>query len=204
MGKRNPGMLHLQLGQEVIYLVMAASLFAALALAILLVRERAEVRRNEQPPIITLEESKGYSFASGSAELTADFRALLRDDVLPKLIERSDRYSAQVVEVIGHTDEQPLGATSVSTMDTDLLTFLDCGRRVAPPGAADNTGLGMARAAAVACALREDSRSADLIILPLSAGQAITTDERLAAPGGQLHEARRRRIEIRLRRPAPS
>ena len=200
MRRRPQSLLHILLGQEAIYLVMAASLFAALTFAILFVRERAVSRQMQQPPIIMLEESKGYFFRSGYADLTPEFKQLLTERIVPVLLDNSERYGASIVEVIGHTDEQPVGASGRSTMDSALLVFLN-GQSEVPPAVADNVGLGMSRAAAVSIALKRDPRLSALTILSLSAGQTITEGDTLAAPGGAAIEQTRRRIEIRLRRP---
>jgi hypothetical protein len=58
----------------------------------------------------------------------------------------------------------------------------------------------MARAAAVARVLLGDERLRRYTILPLSAGQAIDVDGRLALGVKRSDERERRRIEIRMRR----
>jgi hypothetical protein len=87
----------------------------------------------------------------------------------------------------------------VSSLDDDLLPFLR-GEAARPPHASDNAGLGMARAAAVARVLLGDERLRRYTILPLSAGQAIDVDGRLALGVKRSDERERRRIEIRMRR----
>src|SRR5580704_9939339 len=65
------------------------------------------------PPIINLSEAGGYYFATGSAELTPSFATELRTVVVDKLLEIAESYDVDVIEVIGHTDEQPVnGRTS--------------------------------------------------------------------------------------------
>ncbi len=58
------------------------------------------------PPIVNLSEAGGYYFATGSAELTPSFATELRTVVVDRLLEIADSYDVDVIEVIGHTDEQ--------------------------------------------------------------------------------------------------
>jgi hypothetical protein len=204
---RRSSLLHLQLGQETIYLLLAASLASALILAIIAAQQSLrlaqleELERRDVPPIIMLSEARGYFFRSGRADLTNEFRRQLRDIVIPQLATNRQDYGVTVIEVIGHTDEQPLGSTAASTLDFDLLPFIHGASNsdVAPP-AADNVGLGMLRAAAVARELRADPRLAGMVILPLSAAQTTEVNDLLAEAGGEIADRERRRIEIRMRR----
>ena len=191
------GFLHLQLGQEIIYLMLAASLAAAFVMASLLAAQRELARQT--PPIITLSEAQGFYFESGSTVLTEDFRELLVAEVIPRVVSASEEYGASVVEVVGHTDESPL-RTGESNLDDRLLSFL-AGEPGEPLRAADNAGLGLARAAAVAQVIIAQPEAADLNVLPLSGAQAAEPGDQLAVRGGPLAEQARRRIEIRLRRP---
>jgi flagellar motor protein MotB len=59
------------------------------------------------PPIINLSEAGGYYFDVGSAELSEEFKAALVDKVAPKILQIAVEYpDVDVIEVIGHTDEQ--------------------------------------------------------------------------------------------------
>lgn len=193
------GFLHLQLGQEIIYLMLAASLAAAFVMASLLAAQRELARQT--PPIITLSEAEGFYFASGSTVLSDDFRELLIQEVIPRVVDASQEYGATVVEVVGHTDESPI-RTGESNLDDRLLPFL-AGEPGEPLRAADNAGLGLARAAAVAQVIIAQPEAAGLSVLPLSGAQAAEPGDKLATEGGPLAEQSRRRIEIRLRRPVP-
>lgn len=215
--------LHLQMGQEIIYLLLAVALVAAL---VLLARGgsplgphpsepataptavpappapiRATVRDNaDLPPIITLSEAQGYFFMLGSAEIGADFRAKLAREVVPRVVELGRRHRVDLIEVVGHTDEIPLRLDRRSNLDLTLLAYLHGAPGVPHLQAGDNVGLGMARAAAVARELIRDPRLRSYTILPLSGGQAITTDQSLADDRSVVDEEARRRIEIRMRR----
>src|SRR6516165_11584757 len=60
------------------------------------------------PPIINLSEAGGYYFATGSAVLTPDFATALRTVVINRLLQIAESFDVDVIEVIGHTDEQPV------------------------------------------------------------------------------------------------
>jgi flagellar motor protein MotB len=155
---------------------------------------------HDWPPIITLSEADRYSFKVGSAELSDSFRRLLTDDVVPKLRELIEKYKVNVVEVVGHTDEQSYKTTNPSNLDSGLPRVFNDGMPIAQLTPADNAGLGLARAVSVARALSADKRLAGIIVLPLSGGQLIDDDHMTRWAGGDIPA--RRRIEIRVRRPS--
>src|SRR5208283_5980803 len=72
------------------------------------VKENRRVQQpdNDQPPIIMLRESEGYSFPSGSAELSAEFKDKLQIEIVPNLQGIITKYHCDIVEVVGHTDGQ--------------------------------------------------------------------------------------------------
>jgi flagellar motor protein MotB len=193
----NRSTLHLQMGQETIYLLLTMAVFAALALATYVVRQR---RPYEDPPIISLSEAQGFFFATGSAELSSTFRQQLVGPISQKVRAIADKYDAHTVEVIGHTDEVPLGGTR-SDLDATLVPWF-LGKQNRPPVASDNTGLGMARAVAVARALRESGLSQGFTIIPLSAGSILRPDDTVTDGEAPVADEKRRRIEIRVRRRA--
>ena len=116
---------------------------------------------NDKPPIINLEEQQGYKFESGDASLTPAFREKLTREKVPELIRYASAYGVNIIEVIGHTDEIPVGIRG-SNLDYLLIPFLRSGTGPEPTQqlqATDNAGLGMARAAAVARYLLADPAS---------------------------------------------
>lgn len=191
------GSLHLQLGQETIYLLLTGGLFASLLLTLYVATLRGPT---EQPPIITLSDADGYSFPAGSAAIGDDFGRQLRA-AAPRLRAMSKRYCASIIEVIGHTDEVPLGERRRGDLDATLVPWLS-GRAGSEPVSADNVGLGMARAAAVARALRAAGLGAGYTVMPLSAGPLIKPGDVVTDGREAVDERRRRRIELRLRRRA--
>lgn len=151
------------------------------------------------PPIINLSEAGGYYFATGSAELTPSFATELRTVVVDKLLEIAEAYDVDVIEVIGHTDEQPVNGRA-SNLDR-ALAGVTTGQSA--PGSlqwADNAGLGLARALSVVERLSADPRLKNFRILPLSAAQLIGTDGRLTHWDEHGDVRERRRIEIRMRK----
>jgi flagellar motor protein MotB len=151
------------------------------------------------PPIINLSEAEGYFFATGSAELTPNFIVQLQGPVTARLLEIARSFDVDVIEVIGHTDEQPV-ANHISNMDQKLpaVTAGESGSENLQW--ADNAGLGLARALSVVEVLSADPRLRNFRILPLSAAQLIGVDGRLTRWDGQGDVRERRRIEIRMRK----
>lgn len=155
--------------------------------------------RHNWPPIIKLKEADGEFFIVGSAQVSPAFEAKIRRDVVPKILDLVSRFQTDVVEIVGHTDEQPIPPGIASTLDTLSIDVIAKGEPAARLNAADNAGLGFARALAVVQVLNKDERLKKLTILPLSAAQMIDVDGKLSngVKGGDVKE--RRRIEIRLR-----
>jgi hypothetical protein len=152
------------------------------------------------PPIINLSEAAGYYFEVESAELSEDFKVALVDKVAPKILQIAAEYpDVDVIEVIGHTDEQII-RQRYSNLDRSLIDVLKSGD-VASLVPADNAGLGISRAVAVVTRLLEDRRLRERFprIIPMSGAQLIQVDDTLSqGSGGDVRE--RRRIEIRLRK----
>jgi flagellar motor protein MotB len=151
------------------------------------------------PPIINLSEAAGYYFAVGSADLTPDFAWELRTIVVERLLAIAESFDVDVIEVIGHTDEQAV-ATRPSNLDRNLPAVTSGQADAAVLQWSDNAGLGLARALAVVKVLSADVRLKNFHILPLSAAQLIGTDGRLTRWDGQGDVRERRRIEIRTRK----
>jgi len=169
------------------------------------IRQLIEVAKNdadnkphEWPPIINLSEAGGYYFRSGSAELTQAFDQKLRTSIASEIAENLERYKVDIIEVIGHTDEQPI-SRSASNLDQAIIDVVDGKKPVTVISPADNAGLGMARAIAVVNALRSDDKLKAATILPMSAAQLVLPGDQLTSGQAGNVEARRR-IEIRIRR----
>jgi outer membrane protein OmpA-like peptidoglycan-associated protein len=161
--------------------------------------ELPEAPPHDQPPIIVLTEAEGYSFETGKADITAEFSDALTTKIIPNLKAFAKQYNCDVIEVIGHTDGQPVAAKS--NLDAHLNRALNGETVPLIPGS--NADLGLMRAWSVIRLLREIGEFQGKGFYGYSAGQAILQDGRYAAPYEVAPNASRRRIEIRLRRSPP-
>lgn len=170
----------------------------AAAIAAGLAKDGGQDGAHDWPPIINLSEAGGFNFDTGSAVLSQQFEALLSDQVIDELAEILQNYDVDIIEVIGHTDEQPI-SSRYSNLDEMLPQVMAGASDIRALVAGDNAGLGLARAVSVARVLRADERLSGYTILPLSGAQLIENDDRLTdwTSGGDVRE--RRRIEIRVR-----
>ena len=155
---------------------------------------------HDWPPIINLSEAAGYSFETGKAALSNEFRDALSGPIIEQVADIVARYDANIVEVVGHTDERNLPGRA-SNLDRSLFPALREELPIDALSPSDNTGLGMARAVSVARLLRQDSRLQNVTVLPLSGGQLIRPGDSITDGASSGDEAGRRRIEIRVRRP---
>lgn len=151
------------------------------------------------PPIISLEETKGYAFASGHAEITPEFRTKLANEAVPRILQVLNDYDADIVEIVGHTDSVPVYQREKSNLDQQLGLILQGTSSSQDISVQDNAGLGLARAAAVAEILLSDSRLADAHIVALSAGQLLKPNGDLDFSSSRVGDEKRRRLEIRIR-----
>jgi outer membrane protein OmpA-like peptidoglycan-associated protein len=154
---------------------------------------------HEWPPIIRLSEADGYSFDVGSAQLSPKFENVLETRIVDRLAEMMQQYDVDVIEVIGHTDEQRV-RLPMPNFDDEALPVTRGEAPITGLVPADNASLGLARAIAVTNVLRSKDRLANVTILPLSGGQLIMPGDRISDGSESGDVAERRRIEIRLRR----
>ena len=68
---------------------------------------RGAGKMHDWPPIISMSELDGYHFTTGSAELSEGFKRKLRQKSAD-IAALAKQYRVDVVEVIGHTDKQPI------------------------------------------------------------------------------------------------
>jgi flagellar motor protein MotB len=150
------------------------------------------------PPIITLTEAEQYAFETGSAELSDKLRDALTTTIKDQILDiLSEGYGAEVIEVVGHTDERPI--TGYSNLNDRLVPTLADQWSANQLMPADNVGLGMARAVAVVKVLQSVITDPSIDIIPLSGGQAVELNDKLSTGLNSGDQPSRRRIEIRLR-----
>lgn len=158
---------------------------------------------HQWPPIIRLSEADGNFFSTGSAELSPEFRERLLASTPEQIVALIKKYDVDVIEVVGHTDEQPVGLRQ-SNLDRYLVPVLRNYASIASLVPADNAGLGLARAVSVVSVLGRSPLLSGYKLIPMSGAQLINTDETLAIAGSFSGDVReRRRIEIRLRKSSP-
>ena len=152
------------------------------------------------PPIIRLEEADGYSFPTARNWISPEFAGKLRREILPQIERYAAEYGAEVIEVVGHTDERPIAGRS--NLDDALIPYL--GGVARPLRPADNVGLAFTRAAAVARELAPLCQDHGYLVVALSAGQTLIPGDLGRATGEDRGDNPfRRTIEIRLRRRDP-
>ncbi len=166
-----------------------------------IVRDAGQSEGHKWPPIINLSEAGGYSFSVGSAELTGEFNQKIRGPVVERLLEITRQFDVNIIEVVGHTDEQAI-VPKPSNLDRNLIAVVKGQAAVGTLRPGDNAGLGLARAVSVVSVLQSDPRLSKLSILPLSGAQLINVNETLARESTGIDAKDRRRIEIRLRKSA--
>lgn len=155
-------------------------------------------KKGQWPPFFSLSEAGGYFFESGKATLRSEFQNNMKKAVIPALAQNIKDYDVDVVEVIGHTDEVPMGGTS--NLDQSIIQASAGRFPISGLRSNDNAGLAMARAVSVVRVLRADPRLANVTILPLSGAQMIVPVDHVADGTQRGSDQSRRRIEIRLRR----
>lgn len=158
---------------------------------------------HDWPPMITLG-SDEFRFVTSSAELSTDFRTRLETETVQQLQDLLARYDVDVIEVVGHTDEQPINSTQRSTLDTLAIPALNGGAEIGDLKPVDNAGLGLARAIAVAKVLESAFSGTGVKIVPLSGAQLILPGDILSDGLNPGDERDRRRIELRVRRSSPA
>ncbi|MDB4191499.1 hypothetical protein N9802_07725 [Amylibacter sp.] len=154
---------------------------------------------NNWPPIISLPEAENYSFKLGSAQLTESFKGQLSNEIVNQILQTLSEYDADLIEVIGHTDLQPMSMARVTNLDKSALEYFETPDKVSLR-ARDNAGLGYARALSVTKHLLQTPELKGYTILPYSAAQMVTPNHTITTKDDKFDSSQLRRIEIRVRR----
>ncbi len=158
---------------------------------------------NDKPPIISLPETSGYKFDSGTAKLSADFSLLLEKTVFTDITKVLERGDVNTIEIIGHTDGTSVRGREASNLDAQLGNVLSGLLPASALKPGSNSDLGLIRAVAVRreieAWLKTKSLAGKISIRCYSAANSVPLTTGLATPSvfaGE--EAGRRRIEIRF------
>jgi outer membrane protein OmpA-like peptidoglycan-associated protein len=168
-------------------------------------------QRPDKPLVFPLEEASGFAFAPGKAELPPEFVKNLREVILPKIAAIVSEFKIEIMEVVGHTDGQPI--RQGSNLDEKLNGFL------VTPGAEitiqslkfdSNADLGLARALAVTSFLQSEfaysrnTKLSELTCRAYSGAQIISPITNAIEGALNEDDPSRRRIELRFtRNPTP-
>lgn len=154
------------------------------------------------PPIILIQNTGAYQFASGSAELPKALNSYVRGKLVDEIELNAKAYQIDVVEVIGHTDSQPNQGVS-SNLDDNLEKVARGQIPTHNLHAGSNADLGLMRALELVRGLRsiqhKGTRLKGLEFRAYSAAQLILPSRGLM-PINQQSDPKRRRIEIRFTR----
>ncbi len=160
----------------------------------------AENRRlKSAPPVVVIQDSGEYQFASGSATLPVELRSYIATDLVNLIEEISQQNNLYVVEIIGHTDGQ-VNFNSVSNLDRQLEAVAKGQKPISSLTPGSNADLGLMRSLEVVKQLQAAQKQGRLPGVKFRAYSAA----QLQLPSGEFASenrrpnARRRRIEIRF------
>ncbi len=161
---------------------------------------QSEIKRlKSAPPVVVIQDSGGYRFDSGSANLPKDLKNYITVDLVDRIERISQQRNLYVVEIIGHTDGQVnFGG---GNLDQQLEEVAQGKRSVESLKPGSNADLGLMRALEVVKELQkvqeQTGRLEGVQFRAYSAAQ-------LQLPSGDFAtvnrnpDANRRRIEIRF------
>lgn len=160
------------------------------------------------PQTISLKEAEGFTFDSGNGELSELFVNKLADLLkTERAVKLLDNPHTKVIEIIGHTDNQPVKAGRSSNLDKEVINVLGGASPIDSLVYGSNTDLGLIRAVSVYLYLKhlqaDGHLRADLQFRIYSAGQLILPDGQLATANAEnaqenLAAQEKRRIELKF------
>ena len=128
--------------------------------------------------------------------IPAGFKQQLVAVIANQILQVLNEYQADVIEVIGHTDLQPMNqAIRTTNLDAESQKFFISDRDM-DLRAKNNAGLGYARALSVTKQLKKIPQLSGYTILPYSAAQMISPDETINLDPHAFESSQLRRIEI--------
>jgi len=155
------------------------------------------------PPILLIKDENSR-FDPGSAVIPPTMLNFITNKLVPDIEKTAKTYNINTVEVIGHTDEQPIGIIS-SNLDNNLEVAANQGGSVSTLKPGSNADLGLMRSLAVVKELlkiQQQNKMAGIRFRAYSAAQLILPSGEFAPIPQQKRqsEPNRRRIEIRFTR----
>lgn len=186
-------------------LMSNAFMILLLLLLIALTKYTISNSANTGTPPILLIPDENYRFDPGSAVVPPAMLDYIKTKLVPNIAKTTKDYNINTVEIIGHTDEQPIGA-STSNLDNYLERAANLKGSMSNLKAGSNADLGLMRSLAVVQELlkiqRKNKSMAGIKFRAYSAAQLILPNGDFARIPQQQRqsEAKRRRIEIRFTR----
>lgn len=160
----------------------------------------AELKRlKSAPPVVVIQDSGEYQFASGSATLPTELTNYITTDLVNRIEQISQQRNLYVVEIIGHTDGQ-VNFNSASNLDRQLEKVAQGRQSISTLVPGSNADLGLMRALEVVKQLQRVQQRGRLAGVQFRAYSAA----QLQLPSGDFASsdrapnAARRRIEIRF------
>ena len=161
---------------------------------------QSEIKRlKSAPPVVVIQDSGGFQFESGSANLPRELKSYITEDLVDRIERISQQRNLYVVEIIGHTDGQVNFGNG--NLDRELEEVARGKQSVDSLKPGSNADLGLMRALEVVKQLQavqeQTGRLQGVQFRPYSAAQ-------LQLPTGEFAsrdrnpDANRRRIEIRF------
>lgn len=171
----------------------------------------AELSANNQgtPPLIEIRDNENFRFLPNSAQISSRMEKYIKDEIVKLIEQYTQEYNINLVEIIGHTDEQVIG-NAASNLDNNLETAAKSTTATTNIDsllkAGSNADLGLMRSLAVVKLLQkiqiQENKMKNVKFRPYSAAQLILPNGDLANPPEGVRESdnSRRRIEIRFTR----
>ncbi len=161
---------------------------------------QSEIKRlKSAPPVVVIQDSGGYQFDSGSANLPQELKNYITLDLVDRIERISQQRNLYVVEIIGHTDGQVNFGNG--NLDQQLEEVAQGRQPIGSLKPGSNADLGLMRALEVVKQLQavqqQTGRLEGVQFRPYSAAQLQLPNGEFASPNRNPN-ANRRRIEIRF------
>lgn len=185
---------------------LMSNAFMILLLLLLLASTKYTISQITNPgtPPILLIKDENSRFDPGSAVIPQTMLDYITNKLVPDIQKTTKTYNINTVEIIGHTDEQPIGIIN-SNLDNSLEVAASQGGSVSVLKAGSNADLGLMRSLAVVKELlkiQKQNKMPGVQFRAYSAAQLILPNGEFAPipQAKRQSEPNRRRIEIRFTR----